>query len=79
MAYYAQPCDSYFVESHEDNARRYRDEWREHDRQAKQHVQIAIAEDLSVGLSSEYRDDVQQHMEKMEVRGLHNVQVKLSR
>lgn len=77
MAYYAQSCNSYFMESHEDNARRYRDEWREQDRQAKHHVQMAIAEDLSVGVSSEYRDDVHQHMEKMEVRGHDIAQVRL--
>lgn len=68
MAYYPYPCDSYFVESHEKDQLRLRNEWRESDRQAKQQVQIAIAEQLSQQVSDEYRHDVLQHMERMEVR-----------
>ena len=67
MAYYVQPCDSYFVESHESQERIIRDGVRERERLRKQHTQAAIAEELSLLASDEYRDDILQHMERMEV------------
>ena len=67
MAYYAQPCDSYFVESHESQERIIRDGIRERERLRKHHTQAAIAEELSLLASDEYRDDILQHMERMEV------------
>ena len=70
MACYPQPCDSYFVESHDDRERSLRDEIREHERQAKRQVQVAIAEHLSDLASHEYRDDHLRHMEQMEVNRL---------
>lgn len=71
MAYYQQPCDSYFVESHDDHESRFRDEMREHERLAKRQTQIGIAEELSQLASYEYRDDILKQMEKMEVRRCH--------
>lgn len=70
MAYYAQPCESYFVESHDSRERLVREGTRERERQKKQQTQAAIAEELSVLTSDEYRDDVQLHMESMEVKRL---------
>ena len=70
MAYYPNRCDSYFVESHEDQEKRFREELRERDRRQKWQTQLAIAEDLSQQTSCEYRDDVLQHMELMEVKRL---------
>ena len=70
MVHYPQPCDSYFVESHDGRERRFRDEMREHDRQAKRQTQVALAEQLSNIASHEYRDDHLRHMEQMEVRHL---------
>ena len=67
MAYYPQPCDSYFVESHDTRDRRFRDQIREQERQAKRQTQVAIAEQLSDIASQEYRDDHLQQMEKLEV------------
>ena len=68
MAYHRNRCESYFVESHEDQERMIREELREQDRRQKWHTQLAIAEDLSQLTSCEYREDVLQHMEEMEVR-----------
>ena len=68
MAYYAQPGDSYFVESHENQERAIRGGLRERERLRKQQTQEAIAEELSSLTSDEYRDDILQHMENMEVR-----------
>lgn len=70
MAYYHNQCESYFVESHEDQEKRFREELRERDRRQKWQTQLAIAEDLSHLTSYEYRDDVLQHMELMEVKCL---------
>ena len=70
MAYYHKQCDSYFVESHEDQEKRLREELREHDRRQKWQTQHAIAEDLSQMTSCEYRDDALRHMETMEVKRL---------
>lgn len=68
MAYYQQTCDSYFVESHGDPEKRFRDELRERERFAKRQTQLAIAEELSELASHEYRTDILLHMEEMEVR-----------
>ena len=68
MAYYQQPCDSYFVESHDNREKRIRDELREREKHAKIHTQLAIAEELSQLASYEYRDDILLQMENMEVR-----------
>ena len=70
MAYYQQTCDSYFVDSHEDRERRFRDEVREHERVAKRQTQLTIAEELSQLASHEYQADILQHMENMEVNRL---------
>ena len=70
MAYYHNQCDSYFVESHEDQEKRFKEELRERDRRQKWQTQLAIAEELSQLTSCEYRDDVLQHMETMEVKNL---------
>lgn len=73
MAYYHNQCDSYFVESHEDQNKRFREELRERERRQKWETQLAIAEDLSQVTSCEYRDDVLQHMETMEGKTLPDV------
>ena len=70
MAYYHKPCDSYFVESHEDEEKRFVEQLRERDRRQKRQTQLEIAEELSQLTSFEYRDDVLQHMETMEVKPL---------
>ena len=67
MAYFAKPCDSYFVESHDNHERIIREGIRERERQKKCQTQAAIAEELSLMTSDEYREDVLQHMETMEV------------
>ena len=68
MAFYYGQCDSYFTESREDQEKRFQEESRERDRRQKRQTQLAIAEDLSQLTSCEYRDDVLQHMEVMEVK-----------
>ena len=69
MAYQARSqCDSYFVESHDDRARAFREDMRERERLMKRQTQLAIAEDLSNLTSAEYREDILHHMEKMEVK-----------
>ena len=70
MAHCKQSCDSYFVESHNDRARRFRDETREQERFAKRQTQLAIAEELSQLASDEYLIDILAHMEDMEVKRL---------
>ena len=60
-------CDSYFVESHEDQERRRRDDIRECERQRKRNTQVALAQHLSDLASQEYRDEHLREMEKMEV------------
>ena len=69
MAYYPR-CDSYFVETHEDQGKRFREELREREKRQKWETQLAIAEELSQLTSSEFRDDILQHMETMEVKHL---------
>lgn len=73
MAYCAQPCDSYFIESHENQEQALRGSLRERERLRKQQTQAAIAEELSLLTSDEYRDDVLQHMENMELQTLPDV------
>ena len=68
MAYPHGSCDSYFVESHEDRGRSYREALRERERHVKQQTQLAIAEELSQLVSFEYCRDVVEHMEAMEVK-----------
>ena len=47
-----------------------RDSIREQERQLKRQKQAAIAEELSMIASDEYREDHLEHMEAMEVNGL---------
>lgn len=71
MAYQSRPqCDTYFVESHDDRARAFREDLRERERLMKRQTQLAIAQELSDLTSAEYREDILQHMEKMEVTSL---------
>lgn len=65
MSSFRQPCNSYFVESHD--GRMLRDELRERERHVKRQTQLAIAEELSQLASAEYRGDILAHMESMEV------------
>ncbi len=68
MAYFHRPCESYFVESHDDHRiRSYESERRERKKQTDLYTQNAIASELSQLVSEDYRDDIVQHMEKMEV------------
>lgn len=68
MAYFGQPRGNYFDESHNDQDRIIRDGIREQERQSKRQKQAAIAEELSMIASDEYRDDHIEHMEVMEVK-----------
>lgn len=72
MAYFHRPCESYFVETDDDNFRSYEAERRERKRQADLYTQSAIATELSQLVSEDYREDIVQHMEKMEVSGFIN-------
>ena len=68
MAYVQGSCDGYFVESHDDRGRLYREALLERERHVKRQTQLAIAEELSQIVSVEYYQDVLEHMESMEVR-----------
>ena len=65
-------CDSYFVESHEDDdglfARAAAE--RERARNVAKQRQKALGEELSRATQDEYLEDVLDHMEHMEVSGL---------
>ena len=78
MAYFSQPRGSYFDDSHDaqeriirdgirEQERIIRDGIREQERQLKRRKQAAIAEELSMIASDEYREDHLEHMESMEV------------
>ena len=67
MAYLGQSRGSYFDDSHDDHDRVMRDGIREQERQLKRRKQAAIAEELSMIASDEYREDHLEHMESMEV------------
>lgn len=67
MAYFSQPRGSYFDDSHDGQDRVMRDGIREQERQLKRRKQAAIAEELSMIASDEYREDHLEHMESMEV------------
>ncbi|KAI4217502.1 MAG: hypothetical protein LQ351_000097 [Letrouitia transgressa] len=74
MACHSRPqCDSYFVESHDDRARACREDLRERERLMKRQTQIAIAQELSDLTSAEYREDILQHMEQMELETMPDV------
>lgn len=79
MAYQQQsqsrygPCDSYFVETHEesiDGVFARRAEERERRRAIARMQQRALAEELSRTTSDEYQEDIMDHMEYMEVSRL---------
>lgn len=72
MAYFHRPCESYFIESHDDHVRSYEAERRERKRQTDLYTQSAIATELSQLVSEDYREDIVQHMEKMEVSSFIN-------
>lgn len=72
MAYYTEPCDSYFVESHDDQARAIRDGIRQREKKKNRQTQAAIADELSLLTSNEFREDILQHMERMEVSHLYH-------
>lgn len=69
-----QPCDSYFVESHDEGLYAARADARERARQFARERQLLIAEELSRTTCEEYQTDVLKHMEHMEV-GLHHTKV----
>ena len=58
------------MESHDDRETRFRQEMRERESHAKRQTQLAIAEELSQLASYEYRDQILEHMEMMEVKRL---------
>ena len=68
MAYCHQPCDSYFVESHQGREKRFLDQLRARERHVKQQKQLEIADQLSLLASYEYKWDILQQMEIMEVK-----------
>jgi len=63
-----QPCDSYFVESYEDNMFATRANAKERLRLIARERQLAIAEEMSRMVSEEYQDDILKHMTQMEVK-----------
>lgn len=65
MAY--QPCDSYFVESHENGASAVKADAVEHAKLAARHRQDLIAGELSRQACDEYMEDILRHMRAMEV------------
>lgn len=67
MAYYGQPRGNFFDDSHDIQDRVIRDGIREQEKQLKRQKQAAIAEELSMLASDEYREDHLEHMETMEV------------
>ncbi|KAL8949687.1 MAG: hypothetical protein Q9222_004228 [Ikaeria aurantiellina] len=74
MAYQSRPpCDSYFVESHNERSRAVRDEIKEQEAYVKRQTQIAIAQNLSEMDSQEYGAEILQHMEQMEMETLPDV------
>lgn len=70
MTHFYPPCESYFVESHDECGRPIRDDGLERRRRMNLLTQGAIAATLSQQARDEYLDDILHHMEKMEVRSL---------
>lgn len=70
MAQFRPPCESYFVESHDEFDRPIRNDRAEYVRRMNLLTQGAIATELSQQAREQYLDDILQHMEKMEVRSL---------
>lgn len=67
MAYHQQPCDTYFVESHDSfPPRQSQDYIKMMGRQNQQ----AMADELSRQASDLYMEDIMAHMKQMEVRFL---------
>jgi hypothetical protein len=60
-------CDSYFVDSHDEDVYAARAEARERQRAIARMRQRALAEDLTRLTADEYQDDIMDHMEFMEV------------
>jgi hypothetical protein len=69
---FPQPCESYFVESQDDEWFTSRRDARERAKQFARERQLLIAEDLSRLTCDEYQSDVLKHMEHMEVRRTSN-------
>jgi hypothetical protein len=57
-------CDSYFVESHEDD---FRVSSQDHGKFVARERQLAMAQELSRLASEEYQEDILSHMEQMDV------------
>lgn len=68
MAYYPPSYDDYYVETYEDLGKSFRERGQLEEQRRKREKQFAIAEELSQLASEEYRDDILDHMETMEVR-----------
>ncbi|KAL8708576.1 MAG: hypothetical protein Q9220_006511 [cf. Caloplaca sp. 1 TL-2023] len=74
MAYQPRPpCDSYFVESHNERSRAVRDEMKKHEAYVKRQTQDNIAANLSEIAKQEYGAEILQYMEQMEVETLPDV------
>lgn len=67
MAFYRQPCESYFVEDHEESQRRIRQIQREQQKIVNRQKQQDIADELNRQASSEYGLDILRTMERLEV------------
>ncbi|MCJ1271791.1 hypothetical protein MMC22_011696 [Lobaria immixta] len=66
MAHFRPPCESYFVESHDECGRQVRNDRIEQMRKTNLLTQGTIASALSQQARDEYLDDILHHMEKME-------------
>lgn len=67
MAYCHQSYDDFFIEPYDIHGKPYHDNTRVAEQHKKRDIQLAIAEELSQLASEEYRDDILNHMEQMEV------------
>ena len=68
MAFQRQPCDSYFVESHDNSYSQRANQ--EYLKMVGRRRQQAMADELSRQACDLYMDDIVDHMADMEVNGL---------
>jgi hypothetical protein len=65
-----QPCDSFFIETYEQDFPAPRLDPKEHAKIVARERQYAIADELSKAASDEYQDDIVAHMLEMDVSNL---------
>ena len=62
-----QPCDSYFVETYDQEYAPARLSAKEHAKLIARERQYAMADEMSRAVSDEYQDDILAHMHAMDV------------